>query len=193
MFGQISFRAKLNNLSGKIHIFIGVENYIPDFLCMCELWPKFGRCVTLAKRSVLWMFPLGPAAYLVGTYFIDRNYSARSSATIEQLAKQMKEEENKVIVYPEGSRNSGQEFLPFKKGAFHIALRNKIPILPIVIGPYRFLSDNPFRFGTGRVHVTILPPVDTSQYKNVDVVKLLDHVRHQMKEEFEKLRKLDDE
>lgn len=117
---------------------------------MCELWPKFGRCVTLAKNTVLWGFPFGPAAYLVGTYFIERNYSETTSATIERLSKDMMADGKKVIIYPEGSRNSGADFLPFKKGAFHIALKNQIPILPIVIGPYRFLSNNPYQFGTGK-------------------------------------------
>ena len=53
--------------------------------------------------------------------------------------------------------------LPFKKGAFNIAVQAQIPIIPIVISDYRPFyskSDRYFR-SNGKVVVQVLDPIST--------------------------------
>ena len=54
-----------------------------------------------------------------------------------------------MLLFPEGTRNSagGGSLLPFKKGAFHVALDIKAPILPIVVSEYDFLGPDGSRQG----------------------------------------------
>ena len=45
-------------------------------------------------------------------------------------------------------RNSDKNLCmkPFKKGAFHVAINNKMPILPVVVSEYDFLDVNKMVF-----------------------------------------------
>jgi len=52
-------------------------------------------------------------------------------------------------IFPEGTRSKKSELLPFKKGAFHIAMQNKLPIVPVVISPYTFINDEKKIFNSG--------------------------------------------
>jgi lysophosphatidate acyltransferase len=52
-------------------------------------------------------------------------------------------------MFPEGTRSKRDELLPFKKGAFQVAVQNKLPVVPIVISPYAFIDDKKKVFGSG--------------------------------------------
>lgn len=56
----------------------------------------------------------------------------------------------KLWIFPEGTRSKKEELLPFKKGAFHIAMMNKLPIVPVIISPYYFIDDNKKIFNSGK-------------------------------------------
>lgn len=53
-------------------------------------------------------------------------------------------------MFPEGTRNLTGKLLPFKKGAFHLAIASGCPIQPVVVSPYTFLNDKERRFDDGR-------------------------------------------
>lgn len=42
-----------------------------------------------------------------------------------------------VMMFPEGTRSKDGNLLPFKDGAFHLAIRAKVPVLPIAIAGTR--------------------------------------------------------
>jgi len=55
----------------------------------------------------------------------------------------------KIWIYPEGTRNKDGKYtkklLPFKRGAFKMAVACEAPIIPVVYSPYYFInSDIPF-------------------------------------------------
>merc|ERR1719318_2512857 len=88
----------------------------------------------------------------------------------------------KLIVFPEGTRNGskGLKLLPFKKGAFHVALDAKLPILPVVISEYDFLDTSRMSF---------LPRIETSMYSKDTMDSLVSHTRDMMEEELKSLAK----
>lgn len=54
-------------------------------------------------------------------------------------------------MFPEGTRSGLAEpdMLPFKKGAFYLAVKSQLPIVPIVCENYHHLFDSKSRFDSG--------------------------------------------
>jgi lysophosphatidate acyltransferase len=53
-------------------------------------------------------------------------------------------------VFPEGTRNNTGNILPFKKGAFHVAIAAQVPILPVIFSSYYFLDNKKKEFESGQ-------------------------------------------
>lgn len=51
-------------------------------------------------------------------------------------------------LYPEGTRNKEREtkLLPFRRGAFVVAVTAQLPIYPLICSPHYFLDEKKFRF-----------------------------------------------
>lgn len=47
-----------------------------------------------------------------------------------------------LFVFPEGTRNISGRLLPFKKGAFHLAIQTHLPIQPVVVSCYNSFLDH---------------------------------------------------
>lgn len=57
----------------------------------------------------------------------------------------------KLVMFPEGTRNrNGETLLPFKKGAFRMAIEAQIPIIPVVYSPYYFINSERKTFYRGK-------------------------------------------
>ena len=152
-----------------------------DILGLFHCWPLLGKCSALAKKSLLYAFPFGPAAWLAGTTFIDRNRGPESRRVLEEKAVEARESRTKVLVFPEGTRHhvpGEKELLPFKKGAFSAALVGKIPILPIVIQHYFFLDTAKWVFDPATVDIHVLEPIQVNG--DEDIAQLAENTRNVM-------------
>lgn len=72
------------------------------------------------------------------TVFIDRGNRETAKLAFDGAAQQMKQERQSVYIFPEGTRSyaTKPELLPFKKGAFHLAVQAQVPVVPIVVANY---------------------------------------------------------
>lgn len=92
-------------------------------------------------------------------------------------------------MFPEGTRNHEGGLLPFKKGAFHLAVNSGASIVPVVIGDYRaFYCSRRKVFSPGTFFVDILPPVSTTGLRSGDVAQLTSRVEHAMRDAYERLQ-----
>ena len=79
-----------------------------------------------------------------------------------------------MIVFPEGTRGTESELLPFHKGAFRIAIDTGLPILPVIIeGTDRISKPGSPIFFPGNATLHIFDPIDTSGMTNKDDLKAL--------------------
>ena len=81
--------------------------------------------------------------------------------------------------------------MPFKKGAFHVAMDIGVPILPIVISEYDFLGPDGSRsekFTGGNVTIQILPPIPTEGVEKDQMDTLIKKTRDSMLENLEIMR-----
>jgi 1-acyl-sn-glycerol-3-phosphate acyltransferase len=64
-----------------------------------------------------------------------------------------------VLLFPEGTYREGEQMLPFKRGAFVLAIEEKVPVVPVaLIGTAEWVwGDGPWMNPTARVRVEVLP------------------------------------
>ena len=159
-----------------------------DVLGMAELWPHFGKLVTIMKREIWLGFPFALGAWLCGQIFIDRSNPKRARESLANAEKRMRDERLAVWFFPEGTRNRGAGLLPFKKGAFHMAVSAQVPVVPIVFAPYqKFLEPRSWRFEPGQAVIQALEPVPTAGMTAEDVPRLLELVQQRMTDAYGRL------
>lgn len=123
------------------------------------------RVGAIAKKELLKAPILGYGMGFVNVIAIDRSDRERAVETLKVATDRLRSGIS-FVVCPEGTRANPGEMLPFKKGAFHIAVQAGVPIVPIALKNADLLMGR----GTGEawpgtIEMVILPPVDTSQIK----------------------------
>lgn len=88
--------------------------------------------VFISKSAVRYWPILGLASLMVGTLFVDRS-SKDSRASLRERAKQRLDQGQNITIFPEGTTSDGRTLLPFRYGAFEIAMRADRPVLPVAL------------------------------------------------------------
>jgi 1-acyl-sn-glycerol-3-phosphate acyltransferase len=95
------------------------------------------------------------------------------AAAHDRLAKQVS-----VMIFPEGTRSRDGELLPFKNGAFKLAIEAGVPILPLVVaGSRSCMAKGTFRFQRARAWVKVLDPIPTTGLGTDDLMALKERTR----------------
>ena len=93
--------------------------------------------------------------------FVDRS-SPRAGAQVILDGEKLLKSGRSVTIFPEGTRSRGGAMHPFKAGAFRIAARAEVPVVPVTIdGSYRIMEANHFWIHPGEISVTIHPAIET--------------------------------
>jgi 1-acyl-sn-glycerol-3-phosphate acyltransferase len=83
-----------------------------------------------------------------------------------------------VMIFPEGTRSPTEELLPFKDGAFKLAIEAGVPILPIAVAGTRdCMAKHSFAFRRARAKARVLPPIPTTGLTAADIATLRDRTR----------------
>lgn len=146
-----------------------------------------GKGTVVSKKEVLYLPFFGFGAWLWGTLFINRSRKSDSINSLNKESRALKERQCKLMLFPEGTRNTKDTLLPFKKGSFHIAIGSQSPIQPVVISKYYFLNSENKTFKSGRVIINILPEISTQNTTRENMSEIIDKTRQIMQTEFTKL------
>ena len=131
----------------------------------------------VAKKELELHPVMGPAGRLMKVAFIDRADGKKAVETMKPIM-QLAKEGISIAIAPEGTRAKTRELLPFKKGAFRIAMAAGIPIVPIVIRNAEDIgSRDAFFMRPGRVDVTVLPPISVAEWTLDDLEERIEAVR----------------
>ena len=83
-----------------------------------------------------------------------------------------------VMIFPEGTRSRTDELLPFKDGAFHLAIQARVPILPVALAGTRdCMAKGSFAFRRAHARARVLAPIDTDGLTLADVATLRERTR----------------
>ena len=93
-----------------------------------------------------------------------------------------------VMIFPEGTRSPTSELLPFKDGAFRLAIDAGVPILPLALhGTGNALPKHDWRFGRSTAVVEVLQPVETTGLTGGRCRRLKERVRRMIVEARDRL------
>ena len=119
----------------------------------------------VGKKEIRDIPILGKLMEWGGTVFVDRADGQSAIKAMEPLVDAIRIEGKSICIAPEGTRTLTPRLGAFKKGAFHLAMQAGVPIVPIVIHNATDVAPkNEFVMRPATVRVTVLPPVDTSEW-----------------------------
>ncbi|XP_028170546.1 1-acyl-sn-glycerol-3-phosphate acyltransferase beta-like [Ostrinia furnacalis] len=161
-----------------------------DILGMFNIWHVAYKMTAIAKSEVFYVWPFGLSAYLAGVVFINRSDAKNAYKKLEITSKVMVNEKTKIWVFPEGTRNKDYtKLLPFKRGAFAMAVAAQVPVIPVVFSPYYFINKNKYIFDKGQVVVQCLDPISTEGLTSEDVPDLINRVHENMSAAYREIAK----
>jgi 1-acyl-sn-glycerol-3-phosphate acyltransferase len=138
-------------------------------------WATFfpDRSVAVGKKEIL-KIPVFGWLWKVSTHIlIDRSNAVAARESLKAAAERIRSESLSVWMLPEGHRNAKPEMLPFKKGAFHLAIAAQVPVVPFATSPmWTVLDAHRWMVRPGVVRVRFLPPIPTAGMTDDDVDRL---------------------
>ncbi|BAH37416.1 acyltransferase [Gemmatimonas aurantiaca T-27] len=152
------------------------ESYADVFLISCFPWEmKWLSKDTMFKIPCMgWMMQMAGDVKLVRG---NRDSTLDAIAQCrDRLAKRVS-----VMIFPEGTRSRTSEMLPFKDGAFRLAIESGAPILPIAVaGTRNAMAKGTFRFLRSRALAEMLEPIETKGMTMADIGTLKQMTRERI-------------
>ncbi|GHG61674.1 1-acyl-sn-glycerol-3-phosphate acyltransferase [Alishewanella longhuensis] len=124
------------------------------------------RTVTIGKKSLKYIPFFGQLYWLSGNFLIDRDDKTKALNTMLAAAERIANQKISVWMFPEGTRSYGRGLLPFKMGAFHIALEANVPLVPVCMSTtHQQFKLN--RWNNGKVIIQMQAPVLLSKEHSI--------------------------
>lgn len=137
-----------------------------DVIVLFLLWTHFKW---IAKKS-LFLYPfIGWTMYLNGYLALERGRQGSMKRMMLEAGRLIREG-NSIMMFPEGTRSKDGKIQPFKSGAFHLALNNQVPILPIAIrGTSQAIRKGGLLINPNHnIRAEVLAPIPYSEIKDLD-------------------------
>lgn len=133
----------------------------------------------VAKAELFTIPIVGWMMRLAGDIPVERG-NKMSRAKVLVTAKDYLNKRCSVMFFPEGTRSRNGQVQSFTDGAFRLAIKTQVPILPLVIdGTQDALPKHSWKFGRAEsIKLEVLPPISTVGLKASDTQDLRDQVRN---------------
>jgi 1-acyl-sn-glycerol-3-phosphate acyltransferase len=130
----------------------------------------------LAKKELFSIPFFGWTMAAVGYISIDRGGTRNTVEAMNEAARKIRDGMS-VVIFPEGSRSPDGSIQPFKKGGFTLAIKSKVPIVPIAISGSRdIMPKDKLTAISGEVRIRMDHPIETENYSLKDRESLMKKV-----------------
>ena len=144
--------------ANRPQLFVVNHQSLVDILVLATVLPvRFG----FVAKSELFHIPfLGWHMRRAGFIPIDRQHPRRAARTLLEAAERIRGGLN-AVVFPEGTRSPAGALLPFRGGAFLLAIRAGVPIVPVVLrGTAGIVRKGEWSVHPATARVACLSPID---------------------------------
>ena len=192
MYSWAMFAMRAGIRAGGIRVVIeGSENIPTDESCIflsnhvSNLDPPIllpaipGMCSVFLKKSLMKIPFVGIAMRMAKYVPVSRGHSRSEAEQSVAIAADALRSGMHIFIFPEGTRSTDGNLLPFKKGAFFLAADTNAPMVPIVIkGTAQMMRKGSLKIFPGVATVRFLPAVHPQNFATRE--DLMDAVRQQM-------------
>jgi 1-acyl-sn-glycerol-3-phosphate acyltransferase len=131
----------------------------------------------MAKKELFYVPFMGWHLWTAGNFPVDRSDGRKTARSLRRVIEGVRNGKS-LAVFPEGTRSIDGRLQPFKPGAFKIALRAGVPIVPVTIsGTHKVLPKGSLAPRGGRVEVIIGEPIETREYSEKSLPQLIERTR----------------
>src|SRR5690606_10645483 len=130
----VKVQGQTNLTAARPCVFVVNHQSTFDVPILSSIFPE--ETVLVAKKELRKIPLFGWLYAATGNILIDRGHNARAVQRLREAQEAIRDRGVSVWIFPEGTRGrvSG-ELLPFKRGAFHLAIGTGVPIVPVVVSP----------------------------------------------------------
>jgi 1-acyl-sn-glycerol-3-phosphate acyltransferase len=173
-YWRFSYRGTMPADPRRPYVVVSNHESFTDILLISHLpW----EMKWLSKAELFRIPFMGWLMYLAGDVPVKRGFGP---SAVEAMAKcrEILARKVSVMIFPEGTRSSTMDLLPFKDGAFRLAIDAGVPILPLALhGTSTALRKHDWRIGRSTAVVEVLSPVETAGLTPADLPALKERVR----------------
>ena len=138
----------------------------------------------LAKKELFSVPFFGWVMAAAGYVSVDREGTRETVEAMNEAARKIREGMS-LLIFPEGSRSPDGSIQPFKKGGFTLAIKSKVPIIPIsIIGSREIMPKGKLTVTSGEIRIRIDHPIETQNYSLKDRKSLMEKVRQTISKNF---------
>jgi len=166
----------------KNYVFMGNHQSYADIFLLLSVIDK--RFLFMAKEELFKIPVFGFGIKAIGLIPINRGESRDALKSLFEAAKKIQEGYS-VLLFPEGTRSPDGEMLPFKRGAFTLAVRTGHNIAPFILeGTKEVLPKGSFIFKPFRkVRMRFLETVSPEGVKDRELLQIIrERMEHEQKE-----------
>lgn len=136
----------------------------------------------VAKEELKKVPLLGWYMQMAGMIFVDRQSRDKSFQSIKKAGKLVRKGKS-VMTFPEGTRSVNGKIKAFKRGAFHLAVEARVPVIPMAIeGAHDILppGGSLLNMKRGTIKVIFGSPVSTENLTKKDIKQLTSETQAQI-------------
>ena len=164
-----------NVAPGQSYVYMANHSSLIDIPALFAYLPYQFRI--MAKKELFYVPFMGWHLWSSGNFPVDRSDGRKTARSLRRVIEGVREGKS-LAVFPEGTRTPDGRLQEFKPGAFKIALRAGVPIVPVTIrGTFKLLPKTTLAPRPGRVDVIIGKPIDTSAYTEKRLHELIGRTR----------------
>lgn len=131
----------------------------------------------LGKKEVFKYPVFGYGIRLMGVVPVDRSNSQAAVESAKRATENLRHGKS-YVVYPEGTRSRDGHLLPFKKGAFMMAIDAGVPVVPVTVsGATKIMPKAQVKVFPSTVRITIHEPISSAGYSKQNVVELIERTK----------------
>ena len=175
IFAKIKVQGTENISADQTYVYMANHSSLIDTPALFAYLPYQFRI--MAKKELFYIPFMGWHLWSAGNFPIDRSDPRKTAKSLREVIEGVRSGKS-LAVFPEGTRTPDGKLQEFKHGAFKIAVRAGVPIVPVsIVGTFKLLPKSTLAPRPGRVYVIIGEPIDTRQYSERNLNELIARTR----------------